>query len=829
MKTLHLVCNAHLDPVWQWPWEEGAAAAISTFRVAADFGEEFDGFVFNHNEAVLYRWVEEYEPALFARIQKLVAQGKWHILGGWYLQPDCNMPSGESLVRQILVGKRYFQEKFGVEPTTAVNFDTFGHSRGLVQILKKAGYDSYLFCRPDAAARPLPANDFLWVGYDGSEIVGHRSVEYYNSGFGQAANKIKGWLDGQKEQEVSLCLWGIGDHGGGPSRLDLQNLAALIKETTACTIRHSSPEAYFREFLAGAPALPRHTGDLNPIFVGCYTSQIRIKQKHRQLENELYLTEKMLSHAALGGRLPYPQADLQEATRDLLFAEFHDILPGTSVQPVEETSLRLMDHGLEILSRLKGRAFFALAGGQPAAPEGEIPILAYNPHPFPVTGVFECEFMLHDQNWKEEFTLPTVWQNGQPLPTQPEKELSNINLDWRKRVAFRAELAPGQMNRFDCRLTAIPEKPKPQLLEQDGVFHFRTAEVEVVVNAQTGLLDRYRVQGVDYLRPGACQPVVLGYSDDPWIIVGAPRFDDELGRFTLMSPEAGTAFSGVRQGVLPSVRVIEDGAVRTVIEAVLEYHESRLCLHYKLPKQGTELEIQARVHWNEKSQMLKLVLPTPFTGAACLGQTAYGVAPLPVNGDEAVAQKWLAAVSAPDGHAFTCINDGTYGCDFRDNALRLTLLRSPAYTCHPINDRPRLVQDRYSPRIDQGERLFVFHLNAGPAAERLARVDREALAHGEAPFVLSFFPCGAGQPQPPLAVLDGGAGVQLSTFKQAEDGAGYIVRLFESTGQPRRTTLRLPAAGLQQEVALGAFEIKSFRLDPARRTLTETNLLERPV
>ena len=146
------------------------------------------------------------------------------------------------------------------------------------------------------------------------------------------------------------------------------------------------------------------------------------------------------------------------------------------------------------------------------------------------------------------------------------------------------------------------------------------------------------------------QPVVLGYSDDPWIIVGAPRFDDELGRFTLMSPEAGTAFSGVRQGVLPSVRVIEDGAVRTVIEAVLEYHESRLCLHYKLPKQGTELEIQARVHWNEKSQMLKLVLPTTFTGAACRGQTAYGVADLPANGDEAVAQKWLAAVSAPDGH-----------------------------------------------------------------------------------------------------------------------------------------------------------------------------------
>lgn len=148
MKKLYLVCGAHIDPVWLWNWQEGAAAAISTFRVAAQLCREFDGFVFCHNEAVLYQWVEEYEPALFAQIQQLVKEGKWHIMGGWYLQPDCIHPSGESFIRQIRVGRRYFQEKFGVTPTTALNFDSFGHSRGLVQILKKCGYDSYLFTRP---------------------------------------------------------------------------------------------------------------------------------------------------------------------------------------------------------------------------------------------------------------------------------------------------------------------------------------------------------------------------------------------------------------------------------------------------------------------------------------------------------------------------------------------------------------------------------------------------------------------------------------------------------------------------------------------------------
>ena len=133
-KKIHLVCNAHIDPVWLWEWEEGVGVAISTFRTAADLCEEFDGFVFNHNEAILYQWVEQYEPVLFKRIQRLVKQKKWHIMGGWYLQPDCNMPSGESFVRQILTGKQYFKEKFGVRITTAINFDPFGHTLSLIHI-----------------------------------------------------------------------------------------------------------------------------------------------------------------------------------------------------------------------------------------------------------------------------------------------------------------------------------------------------------------------------------------------------------------------------------------------------------------------------------------------------------------------------------------------------------------------------------------------------------------------------------------------------------------------------------------------------------------------
>jgi alpha-mannosidase len=174
-RKVHLVCNAHIDPVWLWEWPEGAGEALSTFRTAAGFCEDRPGFIFSHNEALLYEWIEEYEPALFRRIRTLVRRGRWAVLGGWFVQPDCNMPSGESFVRQILAGKLYFKKTFGEDVRTAANLDPFGHTRGLVQILAKSGFHSYLFCRPDRGFAALPADGFRWIGYDGSEILAARA------------------------------------------------------------------------------------------------------------------------------------------------------------------------------------------------------------------------------------------------------------------------------------------------------------------------------------------------------------------------------------------------------------------------------------------------------------------------------------------------------------------------------------------------------------------------------------------------------------------------------------------------------------------------------
>jgi alpha-mannosidase len=826
-RTIHLVCNAHLDPVWLWDWEEGAGEAMSTFRAAASLCEEFPSFVFNHNEAVLYRWVEEFEPALFKKIQRLVKDGRWHVLGGWFLQPDCNMPSGESFVRQILLGKRYFGEKFGVEPRTAANLDPFGHSRGLVQILAKSGYDSYIFCRPGRGDCPLPAEDFVWVGFDGSEVSASLVSAHYNSAGGEAAKKVLHWAASHPERKSSLLLWGVGDHGGGASRIDLENLERLRAERKDLEIRHSFPEAYFRELRSVGSPLPRHEGDINPWAVGCYTTMSRVKQTHRLLENDLYLAEKMASAASFQGFMEYPREELRGALYDLAFSQFHDILPGSAIPAAEESSLRRMDHGLEVLSRIKARAFFALAQSEDAPAPGEIPIFVYNPHPFRVKGTVSCEFQPYEMSRSAGFLFPRIYAGGRPLPSQPEKEASNLNCEWRKKVVFAADLEPGRVNRFVCRLERRPGKPAPGLKEKNKRISFRTDELEAVINSRTGLLDRYRVGGKDFLAKGAFAPLVMSDNADSWGMA-VRSFRDIAGRFELASPQEGSRASGIAFREAESVRVIEDGPVRAVVESVLTFGRSVLFLRFHLPRLGTEIETEVRVHWCETDRMLKLSLPTLLPKARYIGQTAYGIADLPSDGREAVAQKWVAAVSEDDDAALTIINDRIYGSDFLGGEVRLSLLRSPAYSADPVPKGPLVAQDRHVPRIDQGERVFRFWLSGGTLSSRLTAVEREALVRNERPFVLSFFPAGRGRKPQPFVELSGDA-VVIAALKKTEDGESLVLRLFEPTGKKRTAVLSLPWAAARKKVSLSPFEIKTLSFHPVTRAFRELDLLERPL
>lgn len=815
MTELHLICNAHIDPVYLWQWEEGAAEAVATFRIAAEFCEEHEGFIFNHNEALLYRWIKEYDPELFSRIKSLVDRGRWHIMGGWYLQPDCNMPCGESMLRQILTGRRFFAQEFGKRPTTAINFDPFGHSRGLVQLISRFGYDAYIFCRPVDENLELPGEDFLWEGYDGSHVRAHRGFELYKSRRGEIEKRISAYLDSRNggNGDRGLLLWGIGNHGGGPSAEDLKTIAGLRDRfhEQGLNLRHSTPEGYF----AGMnEELPRVAKELNPWGVGCYTSQIRVKQRHRDLENALYFAEKIASHAAITADTPYPTAELKEALEDLLLSEFHDILPGSSVPEAEEDALRLMDHGLEILSRVRARALFALCRNQAKTPQGLYPVFIYNPHPWRVQGTFACEFQLSDQNLGEEFTDFIVRNEaGEEVPAQLEQEESNIPLDWRKRVVVDVELQPFSLTRFLCEPRMRPEKEdpyaNPRITENQTSITVRGEAAIYRISKTTGLLEASDANGRPLIGAGSCSAEVMADDADPWGAL-TDRFDTLVGRFELMTP----------------VRIIESGDVRTVAEALFRLGASTLALRYALRHRRCEIDLDLRLLWAEKDRMLKLRLNSGTVSPRCFAQTLFGREEYTDPGRENVCQHWCALIAdEPDEPGLAVANRGNYGFHYSENTLSISLLRSPAYCAYPVRGYPELPRDRVTPRMDQGERRFRFRLTAGNSEELAAAVDRRALEFNQEPYALSLFPAGREEAAPPFVELADET-VVMSACKQAEEGADFIIRLFESSGAARRSRLGIPWLGIEAPLEFSPFEIKTLRLDPEERRLVEVGIEE---
>lgn len=831
MKNLHLICNAHLDPVWMWEKDEGVAEVLSTYRVAADFCEDYPDFIFNHNESVLYQWVEEYDPELFKRIQKLVKEGRWKIIGGFYLQPDCNMPFGEAMVRQALVGRDYFKEKFDVMPKTAINFDSFGHSRGLVQILEKTGYESYIVCRPLQDHCPLPADDFIWEGYDGSKILCHRGYNSYESHRGEADRKIAGYLKTYPDKETGLVLWGIGNHGGGPSRIDYELIEKLKTEVAGeCEIIHSYPEQYFEELTNGSAELPTAAKPLHYHSVGCYTSQIRVKQEYRHLENMLLKVEKMMSCAALNGLCKYPEEALDEAWEDLLFTQFHDILPGSSIENAEEAALRQLHHGTEIAERLKIKAFLLMLNGQPKAEDGVIPIFVFNPHPVPVRSIVSCEFNLPDQNKdSSKWAFPRVYRDGKPVLCQVEHEASNFNVDWRKKVVFEAALEPFAMSRFECKVEFWDREPEKALKKQGRDLVFHTEDLDVLISGTTGAIESLSAGGREYLSGASFVPEVFEDDYDSWGNT-VKQYAHKAGTFHLMEESRGTDYSGITNGTtVDSLRVIEDGEVRTVVEAVMEYGDTTLCLHYCLPKHGTEIQVELLLNCAEKMKIIKMPVFSKFQDTKYLGQVMYGRDELPVDDMEVVAQRYTVMVSEKEDKAISVVNQGNYGSDCRDGVMRISLLRTPGYSagCSDFSRRkPEVMeQERYNHFMDQGIRKFSFWINFDKAEERMEAIDTEAAAHNEEPFALSCFPGGGGKEMLPLIRLDQDS-VQLTAFKKAAKTENYVIRLFEPAGKEQTCTVEIPVKGLRKEVTLKAFEIKTLVYDVHTQELREADLME---
>jgi alpha-mannosidase len=348
--------------------------------------------------------------------------------------------------------------------------------------------------------------------------------------------------------------------------------------------------------------------------------------------------------------------------------------------------------------------------------------------------------------------------------------------------------------------------------------------MKFVINTGTGLIDKYEVDGVDLLTAGAFQPVALEDNEDPWGMM-YNHFSKESEPFKLLDEKASAKFSGVKSEKLSPIRLIEQGELRDVVEVTFGYEESRICQRYKIPRKGTEVEIETILHCNHSNKMFKLEVPSALETPEFTGEVAYGRQSLPKDGTEAVSQRWLAVSSQKQDNAFTVINNGTYGSDFCNNLLRLSLLRTPGYSAHPSGDKINICENRYNSKSAQGKRYFKFWLNGGDAKARLENIAREAQIKSEVPFAVCYFPAGKGEVPKSLFLIDEPA-VQLTALKKAEYSDDIIIRLFEPTGTNRKIKLESPLLKADFDIYLQPFEIKTLKLNPQSGELRETNLLE---
>ncbi len=777
MKELHLICNAHLDPVWQWDWNEGAAAALATFYSACELADEYD-YIFCHNEALLYEYIEEYDPALFTRIQALVKAGKWHIMGGWYIQPDCNVPGGEGFVRQMETGLKYFKEKFDYRPTVAVNFDSFGHTQGLVQILKKCGFNGYIFCRPMPDFMQLPEMAFRWIGLDGSEVKGVRIEDesIYCSALGNAVNEIKRKMRPWTKEEKGIALWGVGNHGGGASRKDLSEIAQFQKEMEkeGVQVIHSTPE----RFIDAIEPKAEWNDALQPIFVKCYSSDSRIKQKYAELESKLLLTEKICVIAEKELGVPYPTQMLEEAQKCMVAIQFHDVLSGTSIRIGEESSLRKADYALELLDKAFTKAFMALMNEYERVQPNTYPLFVFNPHPYELDEIIEGEMLLLQAISSDtEGHELTITKDGVPVDFQFVKEGSNINFDRRKRVAIRSKLAPMSVTRFD-----VAEKVgKKWVLDRTPQFTAENDGLKAQFNTENGCLEKYTVAGKEYLRGSAFMPIVFDDNEDPW---GWHMYSVGKNYREMTAKIVG--------------RIVERGDIYTRWENVYAFGNSEVYVRYKVYTDRTYVDVDVDVVWNEDGKGLKLAIPFANEGSF-IGQTAFGTQTYTLDREQC-AQKFCGI---DDGeNVLSVYANYIGGCAVENGTLYVTLFNASVYCAHPVGDLPIVDDQRCNDYLEKGRHTFAFRFSL----DKRSQLEKNAIQFTQKMYVLNCYPHGNGKLQRAPVVDLNNENVALSSLRRLESGA-YSIRLFNN--QAHAETCVLKAFGDQIELSFGKYEVKT--------------------
>jgi alpha-mannosidase len=807
-RTLHMIGNAHLDPVWLWPWQEGYQEARATFWSAVHRMDEYPDFVFTCNQIVLLTWVEESDPELFERIRRRVAEGRWVFVGGWWVEPDCNLPSGESFVRQGLYGQRYLKEKFGVTATVGMNVDPFGHNGMLPQILRGQGMHAYCFLRPGPHESTLPHTAFWWESPDGSRVLAYRIPHEYCSPPGDVSGQADKAI-GAAERTLGdmMIYFGVGNHGGGPTRANIESIHRYDRMGSFGRMVISSPNRYFDELAKklgeeGLDRLPVWRDDLQMHAPGCYSAHSGIKVWQRRAQAAVLSAERWAAVGAGLFGLDRRTADLGRAWQQILFNQFHDVLPGSAIEAAYDDARDQLGEAVAVAKRIITRTHNVIARHVDIPlEEGTQPVLVFNPHPWPVTAHVELQYG----------TQPTgvhvVDAAGTVTPSQRTQSVATTDDRGRGATVFEAVLPALGYRLYRLRSGAVgsgsPLRASETVLENDVL----RVEVDPATGWLSSLLDKRT--GID---------LVAGARGEHTQICADPT--DTWGHRVVSYRWPGAPMRVTR------IVLRESGPLRARLRVEREWGRSTLVEELILGHDADHVEVRATLDWREKAHLLKLCFPVAVENPVSTYEIPFGAIEQPVDGGENPAQSWVDI--SGDGRGLAVVNNAKHGYDVSAGtpggdspSIGITAVRSPVYSWH---DPRQLDPDGFYSFQDQGVQQFRYLLVPHAGDRRTANLHRRAAELG-APVraMLESFHPGA-LPAQQSYVSDGGGQVMVTAVKSHEDGPDLVVRAVETTGRPGRARIELPIVGRVVEADFGPSQIRTFRV--SADAVTEVDLIE---
>jgi alpha-mannosidase len=766
------VANSHIDMAWLWPWTETVEVVRNTFGTVLQLMRQYPDYIYAQSAAQDYVWMEEKYPDLFKEIQQRVKEGRWEIVGGMWVEPDLNMPTGESLVRQILVGKRYFQQKFGVDVRIGWNPDSFGYNWQLPQIYKRSGLDYFITQKMSwNDTTKFPYKLFWWQSPDGSRVLTYFPHDYVNG-----IDPVHGTEDlaeyvNKTGMPELLQLYGIGDHGGGPTRTMLDSAVRWQNGSNVYPkLTFSSAQSYFDD-------VERKMGDIkipvwnNELYFqyhrGVMTTQSETKKRIRNSEELLLNAEKFSSLAMLDGQA-YPQEELTNDWKKVLFDQFHDIMPGSGIAINYVDAAR--DLGVVALSgnKILSGSIQTLAARVNTEGEG-VPVVLFNSLSWTRTDVAEAE---------AQFPSPPAPQGGVEVrdasgAVLPSAVVSRNNATHSVKVRFLAKSVPA-MGYAVFHLVPVEHAGSAASTLKAGAAGMENEFVSLKVDPQTGCLSslRNKRDGREALAAGACGNLLQTFVDKPkdydaWNI--DVNFEDQ--KWDLKEAE--------------EVKLVENTPVRAVIRVRKKFQNSTFTQDITMYPGVPRVDVNMQADWHEKHILLKVAFPVSVESNFATYEIPYGNIQRPTTRNtpeekamfEVPAQRW--GDLSDSSHGFSLLNASKYGYDAKGNVIRLSLLRSPEWP---------------DPHADEGFHEFTYALYAHAGDWKAAETERRgfelnyplipvtACAHqGALPASRSFVRVEPGN-------------VVLTAVKKAEDSDALVFRFFEFEGKSGEVRLHFPAA-----------------------------------